>query len=62
LGKKVGKKDTMMFRMIDGILCGGGSNKVGRDEFGALMNKLVKRMLAVRTGRSPDDRLLDERL
>lgn len=52
----------MMFRMIDGILCGGGSNKVGRDEFGALMNKLVKRMLAVRTGRSPDDRLLDERL
>ena len=46
-----------MFRMINGIVCGGGSNKIGRDEFGALVNKLVERMLAVRTGRSPDDRL-----
>ena len=47
----------MMFRIIDRIVCGGGSNKVGRDEFGALVNKLVERMLTVRTGRSPDDRL-----
>ena len=47
----------MMFGIVDGIVCSGGSNKVGRDEFGALVNKLVERMLAVRTGRSPDDRL-----
>jgi hypothetical protein len=59
LGEKVGKKDTMMFRIIDGIVCGGGSKKVGRDEFGALVNKLVERMLAVRTGRSPDNRLYE---
>ena len=48
-----------MFRIIDGIVCGGGSNKVGRDKFGALVNKLVERMLAVRTSRSPDYRLYE---
>ena len=59
LSEKVGKKNTMMFRMINGIVCGSGSNKVRRDEFRPLVNKLIKGMLAVRTGSSPDDRLLE---
>jgi hypothetical protein len=46
-----------MFRMVDGVVCSGGSDEIGRDEFGALMNKLVEGMLAVCTGCSPDDRL-----
>lgn len=57
LSEKVGKKDTMMFRIIDGIVRGSGSNKIGRDEFGPLVNKLIERMLTVRTSSSPDDRL-----
>ena len=48
----------MMFRIADGIVCGGGSDKVGGDEFGALVNKLIERMLAVRTGSPPDDGLM----
>ena len=47
----------MMFRIMNRIVGGGGSDEVGRDQFGALVNKLIERMLAVRTGRSPDDRL-----
>ena len=31
-----------MFRMLDGIVCSGGSDKIGRDEFGALVNELVE--------------------
>jgi hypothetical protein len=46
-----------MFGSADGIVCGGGSDEVGRDEFGALMDKLVEGVLAVCTGRSPYDRL-----
>lgn len=46
-----------MFRVVDGIMCGSGSNKVGRDEFRALMDELVEGMLAVRSGCSPNDRL-----
>lgn len=54
----------MMFGMFNRIMGTGGSDKVGRDEFGTLMNELVKGVLAVGTGCSPDDRLMakDKRL
>ena len=47
----------MMLRVLDGIMCGGRGNKIGRDKFRALMNELVERVLTIRTSRSPDDRL-----
>ena len=37
------------------IMTDGGSQKIRRDELGALMDQLVKRMLAVGAGFSPDD-------
>lgn len=46
-----------MFGMVDGIVRAGGSDEVGRDEFCALMNKLIEGVLAIRTSRSPNDRL-----
>jgi len=46
--------------VLNSIVSAGGSNKVGRDEFGALVNELVKGVLAVRAGCSPDDRLSEK--
>jgi hypothetical protein len=61
LGKKVGEEDTMVSRAGAGlgervVRCGGG-DKVGGDDFGALVHELVERVLAVGSGRTPDDGL-----
>lgn len=39
-----------------GVVSSSGGNKVGGDEFGALVNELVERVLAVGTGSTPQDR------
>ena len=37
----------MMFRVVDRVVRGGGSDEVGGDDLGALVHELVKGMLAV---------------
>ena len=62
LSEKIGKKNTVMFRVFNRIVCSSRSNKIGRDEFGTLMNELVEGVLTIRTSCSPDDRLKDDRM
>lgn len=57
LGKKVGKEDTVVLRVCDGIVRGGGREKVGRDHFGALVQKLIERVLTVSSWCTPYDGL-----
>ena len=47
----------MVFRAGDGVVRGGRGNKIGRDNFRALVYKLVEGVLAVGTRCTPDDGL-----
>jgi hypothetical protein len=47
----------MVLGVFDGIVGGSGGDEVSRDDLGALVNKLVERVLTVGTRSTPDDRL-----
>ena len=53
LGKEVGDEDYVVF--TQGVECSGRSQKVAGDDLGALVDQLIKGMLPVGTGLSPDD-------
>jgi hypothetical protein len=57
LGEEVGEEDTVMLRAVDGVVGRSGSDEVGRDDLGALMDELVERVLAVGAGCSPNNGL-----
>lgn len=47
----------MVERVANRIVRGGGSEEVGGNELGSLVQKLVERVLTVGASGSPDDRL-----
>ena len=57
LGEVVGEQDAVVQRVADRVVRRRGREEVGRDELRALVHELVERMLAVRSGGTPDDRL-----
>lgn len=56
LGEEVGKEDSVMV-CGQGVERGGWCEEIGGNELGALMQKLVEGMLAVRACCTPDDGL-----
>ena len=57
LGEVVGEQDAVVQRVADGVVRRRGREEVGRDELRTLVHELVERVLAVRSGGAPDDRL-----
>jgi hypothetical protein len=57
LCEEVGEQDAVVLRLLDRVERRSGSQEVGRDELGALVDELVEGMLAVGAGSTPDDRL-----
>jgi len=57
LSEEVGKEDTVVFGVFDGVEGCGGGEKVGGDELRSLVDELVEGVLAVGACCSPDDRL-----
>ena len=47
----------MVLRVCDGIVRSGGREKVGRDHFGALVQKLIERVLTIGSRGTPDNGL-----
>ena len=57
LSEEVGEENTVVKGVTDGVEGGCRSDEIGRDQLGALMNKLVERVLAIRSSSTPDDGL-----
>ena len=47
MSEEVGKKNTVVLGMRQGVMRRSGGNKVGRDELRALVHELVERMLTL---------------
>lgn len=63
LCEKVGQEDAVVLRFGDRVVRRCGGEEVCGDEFGALVNQLVERVLPVRARRTPDDGLeMDKRV
>lgn len=57
LSEEVGKENTVVKGVTDGIEGGCGSDEIGRDQLGSLMNKLVEGVLTIGSSSAPDDGL-----
>ena len=57
LSEEVGEEDTVVLGVTNGVVSGCGSKEVSGDEFRSLVDELIERVLAVGTGRTPDNGL-----
>ena len=57
LSEEVGEEDTVVERVTDRVKRGGGGDEICGDQLGSLVNKLVERVLAIRSSSTPDDGL-----
>ena len=57
LSEEIGEENTVVEGVTDRVEGGGGSDEIGRDQLGSLVNKLIERVLTIGSGSTPDDGL-----